>query len=167
MKAQFVFENISFKRGVDPKETMKIGNASIRSEKKLREFLKREMDMVVDDIGGSYSIRKDRLADWQKINIEVKASAFYTPSESRRRNSYKLEAWIYDPAYYQGKGYNEHYSDRSIHWRFLSRSGGINYRADINSDWHYIENPSRHGMYTGVVGRDRMPAESIIYYFKD
>ena len=164
MRAQYVYENISFERGTDPRDSMGIGETKVRAEQRLREFLKKQMDEVVSEVGGEYTIRRARKADWES-NVLVKVVAYYIP-EGKLENEFKLEAWIYDPEHYTDKGYSPKYTSGAVQWRWLQPWGSDFERADINSKWFYvpggIKRKTGWDHMSGSTYNDEYPTEHFI-----
>ena len=64
MKAQFVYENINFERGLDPKSSMGIG---------AKEFLRKQLEEVSDHLSGAYKNDIPKVLDFllnKNANIE-------------------------------------------------------------------------------------------------
>jgi hypothetical protein len=96
VKAKFVFENINFERGIDPKDSMELGDVEGREKKRKK---------------AEFAIRRDEIYDAAKklsLKISRKGHSLTTSDEisfykvtfrSRKMNTYILEVTYYAPRY--------------------------------------------------------------------
>lgn len=96
LKAQFVYENLDFERGQDPKDALGIGNHMEKAKRQLRKAMKE----ITSEYGGNYRISRGH----RGIMPEIRA--IWNP-EDDKEHSYAIH---YSSPYLGGVGKKPKYS---------------------------------------------------------
>lgn len=96
MRARFVLENINFERGIDPKDSMSIGDVEGREKKRKKEEFAKRRDEIYD-AAKELSLRFSKKG--HSITTKDDISFYKVTFRTRKMNTYILEVTYYAPRY--------------------------------------------------------------------
>jgi len=96
VKAKFVFENINFERGMDPKDSMEIGDVEGREKKRRKEEFNLRRDEIYD---AAKKLKAKFSTPKQTITTTDEISFYKITFRTRNKNTYILEVTYYAPRY--------------------------------------------------------------------